>query len=66
MGAVGQDRIISLCCVSASIILTSIHSGALRVSLPATQQTIPSPTNNKSHLSAADSPTAGEVITTLC
>lgn len=46
-GAVGRDRIISLCCVTVSIILTSIHSGPLGVSLPATQQTTPSPTNNK-------------------
>lgn len=46
-GAAGRDRIISLCCVTVSIILISIHSGPLGVSLPATQQTTPFPTNNK-------------------
>ena len=43
MGAVGRDRIISLCCVTVSIILTSIHSGPSGVSLPATQQTTRAP-----------------------
>lgn len=42
VGAVGRDGIITLCCVTASIILTSIHSGPRGVSLPATRQTIPS------------------------
>lgn len=47
VGAVGRDGIITLCCLTASIILTSIHSGPWGVSLPATRQTIPSPTHNK-------------------
>lgn len=66
MGAVGRDRIISLCCATVSIILTSIHSGPRGVSLPATRQTIPSPTNNKWTRDLSRPPTCPKAPDTYC
>lgn len=66
MGAVGRDRIISLCCATVSIILTSIHSGPQGVSLPAARQTIPSPTNNKWTWELSRPPTCPKAPDTYC